>query len=86
MNNIIVDWDRFKYELEMINLQGLALDEEEWFDQMVGAAIPIKLEYGGIAYFSIHSISSRKTICQIKSEIPRMQEAELKLGKSLNKI
>ena len=40
--NTITDISHFKKELNKINKQGYAFDDEEWFNGMVGISLPIK--------------------------------------------
>lgn len=71
--NTIIRSAEFKKELKQIRDNGFSLDNEEWFDDMVGAAVPIFGDNGVlIASLSTHALATRKTIQTLKDEIPYM--------------
>ena len=78
--NTITNKSTFAAELEQIRNVGYALDKEEWFDDMVGAAVPI---YGGsgalIACLSTHALTTRKSVIDLEKEMPLMLEVAQKL-------
>ena len=81
--NTITTQKKFAQELEAIETRGYALDDEEWFDSMVGAAVPIRNKEGKMcASLSTHSFTMRKSIDQINANVPHM----LKAAKSLEHI
>lgn len=71
--NTIIRSAEFKKELQQIRENGFSLDNEEWFDDMVGAAVPIFGDNGVlIASLSTHALATRKTIQTLNDEIPYM--------------
>ena len=67
-------------ELARIRETGYALDREEWFDDMVGAAVPIFAESGAlIACLSTHALTTRKSIGDLEKDIPLMRDVAGKL-------
>ncbi len=82
-SNSITSQKRFSDELDQIAINGCSFDKEEWFDGMIGAAVPIWAPNGIFcASLSTHSLTARKTINDIKAKIPRLLNA----AKSLEKI
>ncbi|WP_299848830.1 IclR family transcriptional regulator [uncultured Roseovarius sp.] len=78
--NTIVDAAAFGAELARIREFGFALDKEEWFDDMVGAAVPVFADSGAlVACLSTHALTTRKSIDDLKAEIPLMREIAGKL-------
>lgn len=78
--NTIKSADAFEKELENIRTTGYAIDREEWFDDMVGAAVPIRSDTGLlIACLSTHALSTRKSISKLEKEIHLMEAAAEKL-------
>ena len=74
--NTIVSVRKFKTELTRIKRQGFALDNEEWFDDMVGAAVPIRNRQGILcACLSTHALSTRKPLSVLEEQIADMQAA-----------
>jgi len=74
--NTIVTSNEFIKELAKIRKQGYSIDNEEWFDDMVGAAVPVFDENGTmIASLSTHALATRKTIENLQDEIPLMTNA-----------
>ncbi len=74
----------FKKELIKIQQDGYALDHEEWFDDMVGAAVPILSDDGVLlASLSTHALATRKSIHTLEEEIPLMLEAARELKNCL---
>ena len=70
-------------ELEKIEARGYALDDKEWFNSMVGAAVPIRNKEGKMcASLSTHSFTMRKSIDQIDANVSHMLNA----AKSLEHI
>ncbi len=74
--NTIVEATRFEAELYDIRSAGYSLDNEEWFDDMVGASVPIFSDSGAlVACLSTHALVTRKPIQTLRDEIPFMQKA-----------
>ena len=74
--NTIVSVRKFRTELSRIRQQGFALDNEEWFDDMVGAAVPIRNRQGTLcACLSTHALSTRKPLPLLEEQIADMQAA-----------
>ena len=74
--NTIVSVRKFKTELSRIKRQGFALDNEEWFDDMVGASVPIHNRQGALcACLSTHALRTRKTLSDLEEQIADMQAA-----------
>lgn len=82
--NTITDQNVFADELTKIRERGFSLDNEEWFDDMVGASVPIfDSDKHMIACLSTHALVTRKPIERLKEQIPLMQEAAGKLKECL---
>ncbi|MGB7286675.1 MAG: IclR family transcriptional regulator [Salaquimonas sp.] len=82
--NTITRISDFTAELKKIRKNGYAIDNEEWFDDMVGASVPIYSNNGSlIACLSTHSLVTRKSLDLLVAQIPLMQEATKKLRKCL---
>ena len=74
--NTIVSVKKFTMELSRINQQGYALDNEEWFDDMVGASVPIRNRQRALcACLSTHALITRKPLAKLEEQIADMQEA-----------
>ena len=74
--NTIVSVRKFKTELTRIKQQGYALDNEEWFDDMVGASVPIRNRRGALcACLSTHALSTRKPLAVLEGQVVDMQAA-----------
>ena len=74
--NTITSATKFKTELQRIRDSGYALDNEEWFDDMNGAAVPIFADNGTLAAsLSTHALATRKSMHKLESEISLMQKA-----------
>ena len=74
--NTIVSVRNFTAELSRINGQGYALDNEEWFDDMVGASVPIRNREGALcACLSTHALITRKPLARLEEQIVDMQTA-----------
>jgi DNA-binding IclR family transcriptional regulator len=74
--NTITKTPKFMEELTKIQEDGYALDHEEWFDDMVGAAVPIVSDDEVLtACLSTHALATRKSLPTLKNEIPLMLEA-----------
>jgi DNA-binding IclR family transcriptional regulator len=70
------DEARFLRELETVQRQGFALDDEMFFAGMNGAAIPIRDQKGTwSAFLSMHGLKIRKDMKQVCAEIPLLREA-----------
>jgi DNA-binding IclR family transcriptional regulator len=70
------DEARFLRELETVQRQGFALDDEMFFAGMNGAAIPIRDQKGTwSAFLSMHGLKSRKDMKQVCEELPLLREA-----------
>ncbi|MEH6725767.1 MAG: IclR family transcriptional regulator [Hyphomicrobiales bacterium] len=78
--NTITGAANFSKELAKIRAAGYALDNEEWFDDMVGVSVPIFSHNGPlIACLSTHALVTRKSLDLLVAQIPLMQEAARKL-------
>ena len=74
--NTIVSVRKFRTELTRIRRQGFALDNEEWFDDMVGASVPIRNRQGALcACLSTHALSTRKPLSVLEEQVTDMQTA-----------
>ena len=74
----------FSAELDTIQARGYAFDNEEWFDGMIGASVPINNENGSLcACLSTHSLTSRKKMNDLEAKIPTMEVAAKKLQRIL---
>ena len=81
--NTITDIYQFKKELNKINKQGYAFDDEEWFNGMVGISLPITNSKNELCFcLSAHTAKSRKNIDDLKKIYPTMLSA----AKSLKKV
>lgn len=70
------DESRFLRELETVQKQGFALDDEMFFPGMNGAAIPIRDQNGTwSAFLSMHGLKLRKDMKRVCAEIPLLREA-----------
>jgi len=82
--NTIVDAASFKAELSEIREQGFALDDQEWFDDMVGAAVPIFNDGGSLAAcLSTHSLITRKPVQSLRDKVAVMKAAAEELRANL---
>lgn len=80
--NTITKKKQFAEELKKIAGLGYALDNEEWFDHMVGASVPIKSKNGALcACLSTHALTTRKPLSLVQEQVPIMQSAASKLEK-----
>lgn len=78
--NTITAISPFTKELAKIRKAGYAIDNEEWFDDMVGASVPIFSNNGSlVACLSTHALVTRKSLDLLVAQIPLMQEAARKL-------
>ncbi|MGI9404825.1 MAG: IclR family transcriptional regulator [Hyphomicrobiaceae bacterium] len=74
--NTIKSGKQFVAELAAIRKRDYALDNEEWFDDMVGAAVPIRNGHGELcACLSTHALITRKKLSKIEKQIPKMLTA-----------
>ena len=84
--NTITEIDKFKKELNKINKQGYAFDDEEWFNGMVGISLPITNFKNQLCFcLSTHTAKSRKNIDDLKKIYPSMLSAAKNLKKALFK-
>ena len=84
--NTITEIDKFKKELNKINKQGYAFDDEEWFNGMVGISLPITNFKNELCFcLSTHTAKSRKNIDDLKKIYPSMLSAAKNLKKALFK-
>lgn len=82
--NTIINAKEFEKELTQIRNSGFSIDNEEWFDDMVGAAVPIFNDNGAmVASLSTHALATRKTIQNLQDEIPLMMSAAKELKSCL---
>lgn len=78
--NTIRSEKAFLKELRRIRTDGYALDNEEFFDGMIGAAVPIRDARHEIrAYLSTHCLKTRKSMEMVISELPIMLQSALLL-------
>jgi len=71
--NTITNASKFEAEIKKIRRDGYSIDNEEWFDHMIGAAVPIIGDNGSlIGSLSTHALSTRKSIRVLQEEIPLM--------------
>lgn len=81
--NTIVTQKKFAEELDVISARGYALDDQEWFEGMVGAAVPIHNKEGKLcACLSTHALTSRRSVDDVDANINYMLDA----AKSLEAI
>ena len=74
--NTIVSVRKFTMELSRISRQGYALDNEEWFDDMIGASVPIRNRRGALcACLSTHALITRKHLAELEEQVVDMQAA-----------
>ena len=74
--NTITTQKKFSEELEAISARGYALDDEEWFEGMVGAAVPILNKEGKLcACLSTHALTTRKSVDEVDANISYMLNA-----------
>jgi IclR family acetate operon transcriptional repressor len=84
--NTITEINKFKKELNKINKQGYAFDDEEWFNGMVGISLPITNFKNELCFcLSTHTAKSRKNIDDLKKIYPSMLSAAKNLKKALFK-
>lgn len=84
--NTITNAAQFAKELQKIRDDGYSIDNEEWFNDMVGVSAPIFGDNGTlIACLSTHALVTRKPIDVLMKQIPLMQEAAKKLRDCLLK-
>ena len=84
--NTITEISQFKKELNKINKQGYAFDDEEWFNGMVGLSLPITNANKELCFcLSTHTAKSRKNIEDLKKILPLMLSAATSLKKALFK-
>ena len=84
--NTIIDISQFKRELNKINKQGYAFDDEEWFDGMVGLSVPIFNSNKELCFcLSTHTAKSRKDINDLKEILKIMLSSANSLKKVLFK-
>ena len=82
--NLITTQKKFSAELDKIRARGYAFDNEEWFDGMIGAAVPIYNQNGALcSCLSTHSFTSRKSMSDFEAKISVMQDTAKKLEKIL---
>jgi IclR family transcriptional regulator, acetate operon repressor len=78
--NLIKTQKKFSEELDIISNRGYAFDNEEWFDGMIGASVPINNQNGQLcACLSTHSLTSRKNMNDLENKIPVMKKTAKKL-------
>ncbi|MEM6902265.1 MAG: IclR family transcriptional regulator [Pseudomonadota bacterium] len=84
--NTITSKTAFTRELNTIRERGYALDNEEWFDDMVGAAVPV-LDRDGhlIACLSTHVLKTRKSIVALEADVHLLKATATELATCLSK-
>ena len=84
--NTITDISKFKKEIKKIKDQGYAFDDEEWFNGMVGASVPIFNSNKELCFcLSTHTAKSRKDINDLKKVLTIMLSSANNLKKVLFK-
>ena len=84
--NTITDISKFKKEIKKIKNQGYAFDDEEWFNGMVGASVPIFNSNKELCFcLSTHTAKSRKDINDLKKVLTIMLSSANNLKKALFK-
>ena len=84
--NTITDISQFKKEIKKIKNQGYAFDDEEWFNGMVGASVPIFNSNKELCFcLSTHTAKSRKDINDLKKVLAIMLSSANNLKKALFK-
>ena len=84
--NTITDISQFKKEIKKIKNQGYAFDDEEWFNGMVGASVPIFNSNKELCFcLSTHTAKSRKDINDLKKVLTIMLSSANNLKKALFK-
>ena len=84
--NTITDISKFKKEIKKIKDQGYAFDDEEWFNGMVGASVPIFNSNKELCFcLSTHTAKSRKDINDLKKVLTIMLSSANNLKKALFK-
>ena len=84
--NTITDISQFKKEIKKIKNQGYAFDDEEWFNGMVGASVPIFNSNKELCFcLSTHTAKSRKDINDLKKVLAIMLSSANNLKKVLFK-
>jgi len=82
--NLITTQKAFSSELDSIEARGYAFDNEEWFDSMIGASVPIYNKSGNLcSCLSTHSLTSRKKMVDLEEKIPVLKAAAKTLSKIL---
>ncbi|MFT5505240.1 MAG: IclR family acetate operon transcriptional repressor [Gammaproteobacteria bacterium] len=82
--NQITTQKAFSIELDNIQTRGYAFDNEEWFDGMIGASVPIYNQNGDLcSCLSTHSLTSRKSMDNLEAKISVMKIAATKLERIL---
>lgn len=80
-SNLITTQKEFSAELDKIRERGHAFDNEEWFDGMIGASVPIFNNNGTLcSCLSTHSLTSRKKMSELEAKMPILQAAAKTLG------
>ena len=74
--NTITTQKKFSEELDAISKRGYALDDEEWFEGMVGAAVPVHNRDGKMcASLSTHALTSRRSVDEVDANVSYMLTA-----------
>lgn len=78
--NLITTQKGFSAELDQIQMRGYAFDNEEWFDGMIGASVPVYNQNGHLcSCLSTHSLTSRKSMEDLEAKISIMQATAKKI-------
>lgn len=79
-----VSTDALLAELKVIAKQGFAEDDEEFIDDMVAVAVPVRDPAGRyVASLAVHGPAQRMSLVQAKSMLPTLQVAADKLRDTL---
>lgn len=76
----LTDKDRLSEELALTRARGYSTDDEEFMDDMVAIAVPIRDSEGRLlTTLSIHAPGQRHDIDSLVAELPKLQEAARRL-------
>ncbi|MEX0731001.1 MAG: IclR family transcriptional regulator [Aquisalimonadaceae bacterium] len=77
----ITDAGQLRRELEAIAIEGVSLDNEEYFSGVVGMAVPIPLgDDHPMLGLAVAAPSARLTVSELRKDLPLLHEAAAKLA------
>lgn len=83
--NTLVNIDHLQASIKQIQETGIATDDEEFIDGMVAVAVPINDSQGNLfACLFSHAPVIRKSLTQLLTFTPALQQAALELSELLN--